>query len=247
MSDATEIAAILIGGTVAVAGAAIVGYRLVTKCWPWDLSCQAGQLLNAGTQIIEKTVENIIKAPYEAGKAAGDFWLKNFAEQGGAFTAINAAATQSRSIAEGSTITLKYVPPTPEGNNPTNWTWQGPGGTLKCDASGKCTGAGPLQIGLPAGMSLAEFCFGSPDSPMCRDTSLQPKKISQPPTPEGYLGSNTTYMIDNGDPSQGIGPTYVGLPQGMSLNDFCAGSPDSPMCVGVATKKGLFGLGAFGL
>jgi hypothetical protein len=47
---------------------------------------------------------------------------------------------------------LPVVPATPEGYLPSNWTWSLPS---------------EVQLGLPAGMTPAAFCAGSPTSPIC--------------------------------------------------------------------------------
>lgn len=162
---------ILLAAGIGIGGAALVGYRLASGCWPWDLICQA----KAAAGGVKDVVKETLKSSYEAGKKTGDFILKQTVEKGGALTGPVMEAAQVRSLLQGANVTLVSAPETPEGYNPSNWTWQGPGGNLQCTGD-KCTGQGPLMIGLPANMTLTEFCSSSPDSPMCKDVTLLPKK-----------------------------------------------------------------------
>jgi hypothetical protein len=53
---------------------------------------------------------------------------------------------------------LPVVPTTPMNYLPSNWTWKLPV---------QDPGWGPTMLGLPAGMTPAAFCAGSPGSPIC--------------------------------------------------------------------------------
>lgn len=135
-------------------------------CWFYDLPCQAGKL---GKQT-EQTVYNVYSSQTQ--------------QSGGLFTGLNAWATQQRAALQGSPIVLQNVPPTPAGYNASNWTWiSNDPGNLTCDASGKCTGEGPLNVGLPAGMTLQEFCAkGGASTDLCPQNTQVTKK--------GLLGWN---------------------------------------------------------
>ena len=144
---------------IAVIGVGITAAYFLLKpkegeCWFFDAVCQARK---AGKDVAQ-TVYNVAASQTE--------------RKGGILTGANVFVTQARSIVQGSPLNLKAVPTTPSGYSSSNWTWELPGGDLQCDASGKCTGSGPVQVGLPAGMTFGEFCEGSPESPMCKDAAF---------------------------------------------------------------------------
>jgi hypothetical protein len=86
-----------------------------------------------------------------ASKAGAGFmtWLQGQWLNSSTYKAV-ATETAARGLVQGSR--LVYVPPTPAGYAASNWTW-----TLKDGTS----------LGIPAGMTPAEFCLASPDSPIC--------------------------------------------------------------------------------
>lgn len=78
--------------------------------------------------------------------------LEQTTEAGAAFGKwLNLTATTIKGAQEG--YPAPVVPETPEGYNPSNWTWTMPDGT---------------KLGLPAGMTPGEFCGENPDAPVCR-------------------------------------------------------------------------------
>lgn len=175
---------IAIGG--GLAGVAIVGYRLASGCWVWDLGCQAEKAAGVAKDLLVSipgavgggltaTGKAVWDTSYKAGEATGEEYNALTLQQGGAFTPLNMLVTQARSNVQGDSILLKAVPQTPQGDDSSNWTWQDDkGANLQCDAStNKCTGQGPLMIGLPAGQTLSDFCGGSPSSPICSGVSTK--------------------------------------------------------------------------
>jgi len=52
-----------------------------------------------------------------------------------------------------------------------------------------------------------------------------------PPTPAGYRPSNWSWQLGGG--------VVAGLPEGMTPGQFCASSPDSPMCSQVRAKPSI--------
>jgi hypothetical protein len=139
-------------------------------CWFYDIPCQVAKIGPAAVDAAGKLVKTVIwDTPYKAGEYTGSFFLGQTLQQGGTLTGVNALLAQSRSVIQGNKDILVSVPQTPKDYLPSNWTWEDPNGaTLKCDAAtGNCTGEGPTMIGLPAGMTLSEFCDGSPGSPIC--------------------------------------------------------------------------------
>lgn len=63
--------------------------------------------------------------------------------------------TASQGIIEG--YSPPYVPPTPEGYRPSNWSWEIGQGTV---------------LGLPAGMTPGQFCAQNPGSPLCSQLGI---------------------------------------------------------------------------
>jgi len=51
-----------------------------------------------------------------------------------------------------------------------------------------------------------------------------------PPTPIGYNDSNWTWQLKDKR-------TFLGLPAGMTPEEFCAGSPGSPICVEIRAGR----------
>jgi len=91
----------------------------------------------------------------DLGNAFSQWLQTNTQTAGGALTGPNIGITGLRNLLQGNGLTFTFVgvPSTPAGNLPSNWTWQGPNNTM---------------IGLPAGMTFADFCAVSSNSPMCQ-------------------------------------------------------------------------------
>ena len=117
-------------------GVAAVGVYLVYQkvkpaegdCWFFDVPCQ---VRNAA----KDTANNLSMA-----------WTNT----------VGAASTRFRASIETPEIIFERIPPTPEGYNPSNWTWELPSGT---------------KLGVPAGMTPAQFCKSSPSSPICAEVN----------------------------------------------------------------------------
>jgi hypothetical protein len=160
-----EIAALTLIPIGIIGGAVALGYFLLRpkagECWFYDVVCKAGEAGKATTQAL-----------YNAQVVQTE-------RAGGLFTGLEAWKAAQRAVEQGSHATLVSIPQTPVGNyTSSNWTWEDDtGANLECDTSGKCTGQGPLMIGLPAGQTLPEFCDGSPGSPICAGVTPMKKGV----------------------------------------------------------------------
>lgn len=92
----------------------------------------------------------VLDAVSKSGAIFGS-WLQGLWLNSSAYKA-TAVETQVRAGIQGLNVTLVSVPETPEGFAPSNWTWAVGGGTM---------------LGLPPGMTPAEFCQQSPSAPVC--------------------------------------------------------------------------------
>ena len=69
---------------------------------------------------------------------------------------VTVTATAQRGIIEGGGayyLDTTHIPITPENYSPSNWTWTLPNG---------------VSLGLPAGMTPAQFCKNNPYAPVCQ-------------------------------------------------------------------------------
>jgi hypothetical protein len=129
----------LIGGALIAAAVALwLNRPKEGDCWFFDAACMAK------------------KAGKDAAQTVYNVYAGNVERSGGLFTGLTVDSAIARNIAQGSPADFEAVPVTPTGFTSSNWTW-----------SKKDTAGSVCKIGLPAGMTLAEFCNTSPTAPIC--------------------------------------------------------------------------------